>query len=256
MIQVKFLGGAKKSFSVDFINLDDDGLILERLLEILQARKPENTPSLDIDNILIAVNGIDSSAMDGRKTIINSGDIVSIIPVIHGGSQTIFDIQKTCVAVFPIPGKKNLDYEFLDSLRTKFPKATIQAIYSKFILGLPHIKKILHVSLESQRRKILLSDRLETDILLRFAATTQISKAISDLGIRPNKDFVIIALAAKPLLDKISMELSGMIDSEILLQKNTSHITRHFKISQHHIDSVSSSTPLEDILVERASVLF
>jgi ThiS family. len=34
---------------------------------------------------LIAINGSDSSAMNGKDTIVRNGDIVSIIPVIHGG---------------------------------------------------------------------------------------------------------------------------------------------------------------------------
>jgi hypothetical protein len=33
-------------------------------------------------------------------------------------------------------------------------------------------------------------------------------------------------------------------------------IKNHFDISKKHIDSVYSKTPLEDILVEKASILF
>ena len=256
MIQVKFLGGAKKSFSVDSLTLADDKLVLEKLLDVLQTKKPENTPDLDINNILVAVNGVDSSAMDGKKTIINSGDVVSVIPVIHGGASNMFNIQKTNVAIFPISGHKTFDYEFLDSIRVKFPKTTIQAVSSKFILNFSHIKKIIGISLESKKRGILLSDKLETDILLRFASTTQISKAISDLGIKPNHDFVIIALGTKSSLEKVSKELHGKVNSKVISQKNANHIQKYFKISKQQLDSVSSKTPLEDILQEQASVLF
>jgi len=238
------------------MTLDYDKLVLEELLDVLQAKKPEGTPDLDIDNILVAVNGADSSAMDGKKTVISSGDVVSIIPVIHGGAPTAFSIRKTSVAAFPIRGSRELDYEFLDSLRAKFPKAAIQAVSSRFILNLSHVKKIVAISLESKRRGILLSDKLETDILLRFASTTQISRAISDLGIRPNRDFVIIALGTRSSVEKIGKELHGRADPVVLSQKNAGHIRRHFKISKRQLDSVSSKTPLEDILQERASVLF
>ncbi len=255
MIKIKFLGGAKKSFSADSLDLDDDQLVLERLLDILQAKKPEGTPDLDVSNILVAVNGVDSSAMDGKKTVVSSGDIVSIIPVIHGGASSMFCIQRVNVAVFPVRGKKTLDYEFLDSLRAKFPKTTVQAVSSKFILNISHVKKIVGISLESKRRGILLSDKLETDILLRFASTTQISRAISDLGIKPSKDFVVIALGARSSLEKMEGELRGRVEPGVL-QKNSGHLRKYFKISGRQLDSVSSETPLEDILQEKASVLF
>jgi len=256
LIQIRFLGGARKSFSADSLTLDCDRLVLEELLDVLQTKKPEGTPDLDVDNILVAVNGADSSAMDGKKTVIGSGDVVSIIPVIHGGAPAEFSIGKTRVAVFPIRGSRALDYGFLDSLRARFPKATIQAVSSKFVLSLSHIEKIIAISLESKKRGILLSDKLETDILLRFASATQISKAISDLGMRPGRDFVVIALGTRFSVEKIGKELRDMADPGILSQKNAGHIRKHFGIPKRQLDSVSSETPLEDILQERASVLF
>ncbi len=256
MIQIKLLGGAKKSFSEDFITLDYDKLVLEQLLEILLEKKPADAPDLDIDNILVAINGVESSAMDGRNTIVNSGDTVSIIPVIHGGTPAVFGIQNTNAVILPVRGSQSMDYEFLNSLRRKFPKTVIQAVSSDFVLNESHVVKILLISLESKKRGILLSNKLETDILLRFAATTQISKAIADLGIKPNKDFVVIALGTKASLGKINAELSGMVDSKILLKKNPTRLVQYFKITQKQLDSISSETPMEDILQERASILF
>ena len=61
-------------------------------LDILQKLKPEGTPDLDENNILIAVNGVDSSAIDGKATKLKPDDTVSIIPVIHGGTETVFQI--------------------------------------------------------------------------------------------------------------------------------------------------------------------
>jgi len=61
--------------------------LLNELLELLLKIKPEDTSNFDVENILIAINGSDSSAMEGKYTIVHDGDIVSIIPVIHGGSS-------------------------------------------------------------------------------------------------------------------------------------------------------------------------
>ena len=71
--------------------------------------------------------------------------------------------------------KNNFDVLFIDSLHEP-----------------DHVKKILSVSLYARKNNSLLSKKIETDILLRFAITTQISSAIEIAGQKPNKDFLII----------------------------------------------------------------
>ena len=102
MIVVNFLGGAKKSFNSEQLNISESDISIQDLLDLLLKLKLKDTPDLDIENILIAVNGSDSSAMDGKSTIIHDGDIVSIIPVIHGGSskKLCFEIEKKNKFVF------------------------------------------------------------------------------------------------------------------------------------------------------------
>jgi len=85
MIKVKLIGGAKKSFLKDQLDIDISNITISELISVLLKLKPENYPELDTQNILIAINGVDSSAMDGKSTLIKNNDLVSIIPVIHGG---------------------------------------------------------------------------------------------------------------------------------------------------------------------------
>lgn len=80
------MGGARKSFDSESIILDVNSITIGDLLEHLLSIKPNNTLDLDTKNILVAVNGIDSSALEGRNTLIQTNDTVSIIPVIHGGT--------------------------------------------------------------------------------------------------------------------------------------------------------------------------
>ncbi len=273
MIQVRFLGGAKKSFGTDGIMVERDEITLDGLLLLLMSdKKPADTPPLDARNTLVAVNGVDSSALAGRDTVIRSGDVVSLIPVIHGGSgggggrtrdgtpQThiSFVVRRTNVHVYPITGSGSRDHGFLDGLRAGHATPEIQAVSARFVLGKSHIEKIVGVSLEAQRRKILLADRLATDLLLRFAATTQISKAIADLGIRPNRDFVVIALGTKRALARVDRELSDISNPGLLSSgpDNKPFVKRYHKITKKHTDAISSKTPLEDLLLERASILF
>lgn len=96
MIFIKFVGGAKKSFSSEQLSIDKSDISIQELLTLLLELQPANTPKLDTDNILIAINGYDSSAMEGRSTKIKNNDLVSIIPLIHGGSskKVIFTMLK------------------------------------------------------------------------------------------------------------------------------------------------------------------
>ena len=201
MIVVKLIGGAKKSFLKETLQIDKSDISVQELLKLLLELKPVDSPQLDIENILIAINGVDSSAMDGKSTMIKNNDLVSIIPVIHGGSlkKITFESSKKQIQVIEIKGQKSINVKFIDHLRKKYPKIMLQAISSNFILNNYHLKKIVLLSLESKKNDVLLSNKLETDILMRFALTTQISDAIKNIGIKPDTNFILIAIGNKKI---------------------------------------------------------
>ncbi len=64
MITVKLVGGAKKSFSTEQLQIDRSDISIQELIALLLELKPVDTQDLDTENILIAINGIDSSAME------------------------------------------------------------------------------------------------------------------------------------------------------------------------------------------------
>ena len=255
MITIKLIGGAKKSFNSDQLKIDKFDISVNELLQLLLKTKPENT-DFDIENILVAINGSDSSAMNGKNTIVRDDDIVSIIPVIHGGSskKLFFEIDNRQIQVLEIRGQKTIDVKFIDDLRIKYPKIKFQAVSSKFILNSSHLKKILSISINADKNNILLSNKIETDILMRFAITLQISNAISSVGIKPTSNFILIAIGNKKSFASIYSELSPLCVN-LFLKNNDLFLKKHFNISKKHIDTVYSKTPLEDILVEKASIL-
>ncbi len=257
MFTVKFIGGAKKSFPIEYLEIDKSDISIRELVDLLLDLKPVGSPKLDTDNVLIAVNGSDSSAMDGKDTKIKNNDVVSIIPVIHGGSskKITFECAKKQIQVIEIQGKKSINVEFIDNLRKKYPKLVLQAVSSNFILNNYHLKKIISLTFASKKNDILLSNKLEIDLLMRFALTTQISRAIKQVGIKPNSNFVLIAIGGKTTLNLLYRELSSM--SVSLFSKNHDlYLKKHFKITKNHVDSIHSKTPLEDILIEKAAILF
>jgi len=256
MITVKLVGGAKKSFSTEQLHIDKSDITIQKLLDLLLELKPANTPDLDTENILIAINGTDSSAMEGKSTMIKNNDLVSIIPVIHGGSskKLTYQILNKQIQIIEIMGQKTIDVKFLDNLRKRYPKIQLQAVSSNFILNNYHLKKVLSISLESKKNNILLSKKLETDILMRFALTKQISVAIINAGIKPKTNFILIAIGNKKMLNSIYNELLPLLVN-LFLKNNDLFLKKYFKITKKQLNSVYSKNPLEDILIEKAAIL-
>ena len=256
MITVNFTGGAKKWFNLEQITIEKNDLNIQQLLNHLIEIKPKDTINFDTKNLLIAVNGIDSSALHGFETKLKSNDFVNIIPVIHGGSnQRIkFKILNQNIELFKCKKTKIIDSIFLDSLRIEFPDLVIQAISSNFILSNEHVKKILSISILAQKHNLLLSKKLETDILLRFAGTTQISDAIKNLGLATSQNFLLISIGTNKSLNKLHKTILPNLTNSGSYA-NPKSVEDYFKISKKNIDAIDSKTPLEDLLTEKASIL-
>lgn len=153
-----------------------------------------------------------------------------------------------------IKGQNTIDVKFLDNLRKKYPKIQLQAISSNFILNNYHLKKIMFLSLESEKKNILLSNKLEIDILMRFALTKQISEAINNVGIKPNTNFILIAIGKKNSLNSLYLEVSP-ITVNLFSKNNNVFLKKYFSITKKQLSSVYSKNPSEDILIEKAAIL-
>jgi molybdopterin converting factor small subunit len=84
MINVKLLGGVKKAVGKPSICLNEHSLTISEILMLLR-RDAGQPRALSPNNILIAVNGVESSSLDGNDTVVESGDTVTIVTVVHGG---------------------------------------------------------------------------------------------------------------------------------------------------------------------------
>lgn len=257
MITVKLLGGARRSFVSDKISVDKSSITVRELVEYLQNIIPKDRPALDVRNILVAVNGADSSALDGDKTIINDGDTVSIIPVIHGGakSRTRFKISGHAVELVRIKSAGMDPTGLLEGLRGKFPGLILQGIRTRYVLGPSHAKRTIEVSLAAAKSGTMLSNRIETDILMRFAQSRQISEAIGKAGLKKDQDSILVAIGPKSQTDKLVSDISGITKPMEPFPNNAAFIKKEFSITSKHLGCILSKEPLEDILVERSAVL-
>ena len=131
----------------------------------------------------------------------------------------------------------------------------MEGVSPKTITGVLHAKKILSQSLYAKKHGLLLAKKIETDILLRFAATTQISAAISAVGIEKYNDFVLLAIGNKSDLNRLYKHLEPHMTT-IDFSKNSNYLKKLFGITKKHTESVESKHPLEDLLAEKAATLF
>lgn len=258
MITVKFFGGAKKSFLHDKLEIEIDSITISDLLDHLQNITPQNLTQLDVTNILVAVNGADSSAIQGKNTILKDGDVVSIIPVVHGGSaqRTQFVVMNDYVELIRLKRTVSDPIKFVESLRQNYPDLIIQGIQARYILNSIHAKKIVTISIYAKKSNNLLSNRIETDILLRFACTRQIGAAIARVGMNGINDSMVIIIGKKSSIDRLFNETKHNLQKNAFSQNYTAFIKREFAITKKTLDCIVSDTPLEDLLVERSATLF
>ena len=83
MIQINFLGGVKKLIGQPTLCVYEELHDIRELLSYLENRYYSYKPK-DSD-ILIAINGIEFSLLGGYSAKVTSGDIVTILSVVHGG---------------------------------------------------------------------------------------------------------------------------------------------------------------------------
>jgi molybdopterin synthase sulfur carrier subunit len=84
LITLKLLGGVKFAMGKTSLVIDKSQSTVKEIIEELK-NQSINTKILNEQNLIITVNGVDSSVTGGKETVIKSGDILTIVTIIHGG---------------------------------------------------------------------------------------------------------------------------------------------------------------------------
>jgi len=90
MINVKLLGGARRAIGKDRLEIERQDVKLHEIVEILRSMS-SNSNIFDSGNLLIVVNGVESSMLGGLDATVKDGDVISIVPVVHGGCGSWLD---------------------------------------------------------------------------------------------------------------------------------------------------------------------
>ena len=84
MITLKLLGGVKFAMGKTSMVINKSQATVKEIMEELK-NESRHTKILNEQNLIITVNGVDSSITGGKDTVIKSGDILTIVTIIHGG---------------------------------------------------------------------------------------------------------------------------------------------------------------------------
>ncbi|HKU48315.1 MAG TPA: KEOPS complex subunit Cgi121 [Nitrososphaera sp.] len=184
MINIRLLGGAKKALGGDSsIQLEKQNASVADILRFLQDRSLQSS-LLNPENLIVAINGVDSAALQGLQSVAKSGDTVTVVTVVHGGS-TFTLLGGTHLAVVGVRNiGDNKAGDLLDRLRKKNERTCIQAARAEAVFGVEHALGVFLVALEARRRGIMMANKVETELLLRLAFTDQISDAIARAGLK------------------------------------------------------------------------
>ena len=84
MITVDLLGGIRKLAGFSKVNINVANSSINEILTLLE-REYDLENKIKESEIMIAINGVESSVLGGRGAKISSGDTVTILSVLHGG---------------------------------------------------------------------------------------------------------------------------------------------------------------------------
>lgn len=194
MITVRLLGGAKRALGGrTSLQLDKPTATISEVLQFLK-NNSSDPRLLDPVNLIVAVNGIDSAAIGGHDTTVSSGDVITVVTVVHGGTF-ILD-SGIHVAIVGVKTIREADIgSLVDRLRNAHDGMPVQAVNAKSVFGTDHVLNVLRIVLEARRRGTMVAKRIETELLLRLAFTNQISVAISRAGLRQGEPACFIAFS-------------------------------------------------------------
>lgn len=230
MITIRLLGGAKKAVGKPAVNLDRPYASISDILDFLTTISAEPR-LLQRSNLIITLNDVDSASLHGHNTMVKSGDKVTIVTVVHGGMDCMLNGHHILITgvqrIMHDPGK------LVDMLRAQHSNVSIQAVNANSVYGEEHVRGVLRIALEAEKRKIMLTNRCETELLIRLTGTNQIAEAIRRAGLKKDTAGCFIAFSQ---------------DSESLRQ-----LERQIKSEFELNDSVLK--PSEDKRIRLASML-
>jgi molybdopterin converting factor small subunit len=85
LILIRLLGNCKKVMGLSSLHLEQQSASINEIVSFLERSALESKANFSIDNHLLVVNGVDSSLLDTNESLVQNGDTVTVVPIVHGG---------------------------------------------------------------------------------------------------------------------------------------------------------------------------
>jgi tRNA threonylcarbamoyladenosine modification (KEOPS) complex Cgi121 subunit len=172
--------------------------------------------------------------------------------------KQIYKLGDTFISIIGTQAIKAKDTgKVIDDLRRVSNKVSLQAIDANIVYGIEYLIEVLKITLESERRKIMIANRPETDLLLRLSYTNQISLALKYAGLKNNSCgcFVIFSKDKSQLLKlRNSIESLFEVNNVVLRPSKTKREMISYRIGLISNVIFNDST-FTRYLFERASLI-
>jgi tRNA threonylcarbamoyladenosine modification (KEOPS) complex Cgi121 subunit len=174
-------------------------------------------------------------------------------------SYRIYRLDDIFASIIGIQAIQIKDTEkIIDDLRHISNKVILQAIDANIVYGIEQIIEVLKITLECEKRKIMVASKPEMDLLLRLSCTNQISRALRYGGLKNNTDscFIIFSKDKRELLKVMDyIQRSFEVNNAILKSSKAKR-----KLISHNIGLTTTSKIFNDrhfmrYLLERASLI-
>jgi len=84
LITVDLLGGIRKTAGFSTVNINVTDSSINEILTILE-KEYDLKNKIKENELMIAINGVESSVLGGKGAKLSSGDTVTILTTVHGG---------------------------------------------------------------------------------------------------------------------------------------------------------------------------
>lgn len=145
--------------------------------------------------------------------------------------------QTKCVEIVVQPKKSNVPKDFLEDLRKEFPRITIQIIAVHAVYSPEHLMWVVRQSWLAKARASMLARRVEIDILMRLAGSSQIANAIKVAGAKKGSAFVVLGIGTEEDLHGLATTVERKCSILQFPYAGTKEVLARFKITEKEIGS-------------------
>ena len=78
------MGGLRFTIGENILLVNKSQMTINEIFEFLQTKSRDKN-LIDPKNVLITINGTDSSVLGGKNAVIKDGDQVTLVTIVHGG---------------------------------------------------------------------------------------------------------------------------------------------------------------------------